>query len=191
MIWKIWKKSSFHISTYFSSIFSRSFHNFLPYFLNVFTIQLGFLPYFPNLITFQLTILPCFPCVFTIQRTFLPYFTCGIKPLFFRIWLPLVFFRHATGFKWILFLIFLIHLLILFTDKWAGCYWCRSLFKLSFHNVGLYWTPPCSFSFNILVSTSSSAGWYCHELWKRDHTNVGNHFNVSRLMFSCWQTLEE
>jgi hypothetical protein len=37
---------SFHYSTYFSSIFSLSFHNFLLYFLNHFTIQLIFLPYF-------------------------------------------------------------------------------------------------------------------------------------------------
>jgi hypothetical protein len=37
---------SYHYSTYFSSIFSISFHNFLLYFPNLFTIRLGFLPYF-------------------------------------------------------------------------------------------------------------------------------------------------
>jgi hypothetical protein len=45
---------SFHYSTYFSSIFSLSFHNFLLYFPNHFTIQLIFLPYFLYHFTFQL-----------------------------------------------------------------------------------------------------------------------------------------
>ena len=44
---------------------------FLPYFSNLFTIQLRFLPYFPNLITIQLTLLLYFPYLFTIQSTFL------------------------------------------------------------------------------------------------------------------------
>jgi hypothetical protein len=34
---------SFHYSTYFSTIFSISFHNFLLYFPNLFTFQLTFL----------------------------------------------------------------------------------------------------------------------------------------------------
>jgi hypothetical protein len=38
---------SFHYSTCLSSIFSISFHNFLPYFPFHFTFQLAFLPYFP------------------------------------------------------------------------------------------------------------------------------------------------
>jgi hypothetical protein len=55
-IWKTRKKSRlnskmicfriFHIFSLFSSIFSISFHNFLPHFQYLFTIQLGFLPYF-------------------------------------------------------------------------------------------------------------------------------------------------
>ena len=63
---------SFHYSTYFSSIFSLSFHNFLLYFPNHFTIQLIFLPYFLYHFTFQL--FPCCPYLITIQLTFLPYF---------------------------------------------------------------------------------------------------------------------
>jgi hypothetical protein len=118
MIWKWWKKSKYHYSTcissivsiwfhiknfqltflpyfpylitltYFSSIFSISFHNFLLYFPNFFTIQLTFLssfpyhftsqltflPYCPYLITIRLDFLPYFPYLFTIQLTFLPYF---------------------------------------------------------------------------------------------------------------------
>jgi hypothetical protein len=49
---------SFHCSTYFSSIFFISFHNFLLYFSNLITIQLGFIPYH---FTFQLSFLPYFP----------------------------------------------------------------------------------------------------------------------------------
>ena len=63
---------SFHYSTYFSSIFSLSFHNFLLYFPNHFTIQLIFLPYFLYHFTFQL--FPCCPYLITIRLTFLPYF---------------------------------------------------------------------------------------------------------------------
>ena len=37
---------TFHSSTWVSSIFSLSFHNFLLYFPNLITIQLGFVPYF-------------------------------------------------------------------------------------------------------------------------------------------------
>jgi hypothetical protein len=35
---------SFHYSTYHSSIFSISFHNFLLYFPNLFAIRFAFLP---------------------------------------------------------------------------------------------------------------------------------------------------
>jgi hypothetical protein len=79
---------NFHIISQFSSILSISFHNFLLYFPNLFTIQtlvssifsylftiqLSFLPYFPYLITIWFTFLPYFPYHFTIQPTFLPYF---------------------------------------------------------------------------------------------------------------------
>jgi hypothetical protein len=41
-------------------IFSLSFHYFLLYFPNLFTIQLTFLPYFPNHFTIQLIFLPYF-----------------------------------------------------------------------------------------------------------------------------------
>ena len=37
---------TFHYSTWVSSIFSLSFHNFLLYFPNLITVQLGFVPYF-------------------------------------------------------------------------------------------------------------------------------------------------
>ena len=55
---RVWQKPilfsiSFHYSTYFSSIFSISFHNFLLYFPNPFTIQLIFLPYFPVFSSYQ------------------------------------------------------------------------------------------------------------------------------------------
>jgi hypothetical protein len=47
-IWKIWKKIvKSHIISQFSSVFSISFHNFLPYLPCLFTIQLTFLLYFP------------------------------------------------------------------------------------------------------------------------------------------------
>jgi hypothetical protein len=60
---------------YFSSIFFISFHNFLLYFPNLFTIRLAFLPYFPYLFTIRLAFLPYFPYHFTFQLTFLPYFS--------------------------------------------------------------------------------------------------------------------
>jgi hypothetical protein len=50
---KIWKLVS--------SVFSISFHKFLPYCLYFFTIRLSFLPCFPYLFTIQLTFLPYFP----------------------------------------------------------------------------------------------------------------------------------
>jgi hypothetical protein len=58
-IWKIWKKNLLffrivHTLSLFdlhSSIFFISFHNFLLYFPNLFTIQLTFLPHCPYLIT--------------------------------------------------------------------------------------------------------------------------------------------
>jgi hypothetical protein len=62
--------TSFHIS----SICSISFHNFLLYLTNLFTIQPTFLPHFPYHFTIQLTFLPYFPCLFTIQLIFLLYF---------------------------------------------------------------------------------------------------------------------
>jgi hypothetical protein len=54
---------SYHYSTYLSSIFFISFHNFLPYFPCHFTFQLTFLLYFPYLFTI---FFPYFPNLFTI-----------------------------------------------------------------------------------------------------------------------------
>jgi hypothetical protein len=48
----------FHIWTYFSIIFSISFHNFLLCFSNLFIIQLTYLLYFTYVFTIQLGILP-------------------------------------------------------------------------------------------------------------------------------------
>jgi hypothetical protein len=45
-----------------------SFHNFLLYFPNFFTIQLGFLPYFSYLFTIQVTFPLYFPNFFTILK---------------------------------------------------------------------------------------------------------------------------
>jgi hypothetical protein len=79
--WKIWKKSrlnsvwyekygrkvSWNVKWYGkygskvswnASIISKSFHNFLLYFPNLFTIQLAFLSYFLSHFTFQLAFLP-------------------------------------------------------------------------------------------------------------------------------------
>jgi hypothetical protein len=57
---------SFHYSTWPSSIFSISFHTFLPYFPYHFIFQLSFLPYFPYHFTIQPTFLPYFSYLFTI-----------------------------------------------------------------------------------------------------------------------------
>jgi hypothetical protein len=47
----------FHIISHFIHI-TISFHNFLLYFPNLFTIQLTFLPHFPYLFTIQPTFVP-------------------------------------------------------------------------------------------------------------------------------------
>jgi hypothetical protein len=64
---------SYHYSTCLSSRFSISFHYFLPYFPNLFTIFFvffischNFLLYFPNPTTIRLAFLPYFPYHFTI-----------------------------------------------------------------------------------------------------------------------------
>ena len=57
---------TFHSSTWVSSIFSLSFQNFLLYFPNLITIQLGFVPYFSYRFTIQLGFLPYFsPAIWT------------------------------------------------------------------------------------------------------------------------------
>ena len=69
---------SFDYSTYVSSIFFISFHNFLLYFPNLFTIRLAFLPCFPNYFTIQLMFLPYFPMFSSYQKQAL---TVMISPL--------------------------------------------------------------------------------------------------------------
>jgi hypothetical protein len=58
----------FQIISLFSSIFSLSFHYFLLYFPNLFTIRLTYLPYFPNHFTIQLVFLPYFPMFSSYQK---------------------------------------------------------------------------------------------------------------------------
>jgi hypothetical protein len=60
---RIVKRYGYHYSTYFSSIFTISFQNFLLYFPYLFTIQLTFLPYLP----YHFTI---FFCIFQIFSLF-------------------------------------------------------------------------------------------------------------------------
>ena len=59
---------SYHYSTYFSSIFFISFHNFLLYFPNLFTIRLTYLPYFQNHFTIHVIFLPYFPMFSSYQK---------------------------------------------------------------------------------------------------------------------------
>jgi hypothetical protein len=84
---------SYHYSTYFSSIFSLSFHYFLLYFPNLFTIFFCifqiislfnlsfhyFLLYFRNYFTIQLIFLPYFPMCSSYQKQAL---TVMISPLY-------------------------------------------------------------------------------------------------------------
>jgi hypothetical protein len=68
----------FQIISLFSSIFSLSFHYFLLYFRNLFTIRFIYLPYFPNHFTLQLIFLPYFPMFSSYQKQVL---TALISPL--------------------------------------------------------------------------------------------------------------
>jgi hypothetical protein len=68
----------FQIISLFSSIFSLSFHYFLLYFPNLFTIRLTCLPYFSNHFTIQLIFLPYFPIFSSYQKQVL---TVMISPL--------------------------------------------------------------------------------------------------------------
>jgi hypothetical protein len=85
---------------------------FLPYFQNLFTIQLVFIPYFPNLITIK----PSFLHLFSFKDDY-PWSSLDIPP----------------G---------LIHLVIVFTDKWAGCFWhLRHRIWYCFDNYFTYFVP--------------------------------------------------
>ena len=94
---------TFHSSTWVSSIFSLSFHNFLLYFPNLITIQLGFVPYFSYHFTIQLGFLPYFSYLFPIQLTFLPYFPdLFIIQLTFLLYFPNLFTIQLTFLRFLL-----------------------------------------------------------------------------------------